>query len=143
MKLNEYANNILGQTEQSGDLWKGIKFNYLNESLGGFENANPMLVTTTWQALLESPDLSKKLYPNAVRNISSYAALSTNLEKYLLCLGDNKYCLLVFDPNFTSDEPIHIDASKNNTKASINSCFCILQSKMKNASEIKNQIFYL
>lgn len=133
MKLDDFANNVLGSSGQSGNLWGGPKFDSLNNALGGFDNANPMLVTTTWQTLLESPDLSNQLYPKAVRDISSYPSLNTHLEKYLLCLGNNKYCLLVFDPTLTTDEPIHIDASKNNTKKSVNSGFGIWQSKMKNS----------
>lgn len=133
MKLEDFANNFLGGKEKSGNLWDSSKFDNLNNALGGFENANPMLVTTTWQTLLESPDLSNKIYPKAVKNISSYPTFNIHLEKYLLCLGNNKYCLLVFDPTFTSEEPIHIDASKNNTKKSINSGYGIWHSKMKNS----------
>jgi hypothetical protein len=133
MKLDDFANNFLGSSGQSGNLWDSPKFDNLNNNLGGFENANPMLITTTWQTLLESPDLSNKLYPKAIKNISTYPSLNTHLEKYLICLGNNKYCLLVFDPTFTSDEPIHIDASKNNTKKSINSGYGLWHSKMKNS----------
>jgi len=131
MKLNDFANNFLGGSRQSGRLWDSPKFDNLNNALGGYRKANPMLITTIWQTLLESPDLYNKLYPNAVKKISSYPSFSSLIEKYLLCLGNNKYCLLVFDPTFTSDEPIHIDASKNNTKKSINSGYGIWHSKMK------------
>lgn len=133
MKLDDFANSFLGSSQQSGKLWDSPEFDNLNDALGGFETANPTLVTTTWQTLLESPDLSNKLYPRAIKNISSYSSLDKHLEKYLLCLGNNKYCLLVFDPTFTSDDPIYIDASKDNTKKSINSGYAIWHSKMKNS----------
>jgi len=133
MKLDDFANDFLGGAGQSGNLWDIPKFDNINNALSGFENANPMLITTAWQSLLESPDLSNKLYPKAVKNISPYPSFNSHLEKYLLCLGNNKYCLLVFDPTLTSDEPIHIDASKNNTIKSINSGHEIWQSKMKNS----------
>ena len=133
MKLDDFANSFLGSSQQSGKLWDSPEFDNLNNALGGFETANPTLVTTTYQMLLESPDLSNKLYPRAVKNISSYPSFDTHLEKYLLCLGNNKYCLLVFDPTFTSDEPVYFDASKNNTKKSINSGYAIWHSKMKNS----------
>lgn len=133
MKLDDFANNFLGDRVQSGNLWDSPKFDNLNNALGRSENANAILMTNTWQTLLESPDLLKILYPKAVKKFSNYRPLSTSLEKYLLCLGNNKYCLLVFDPSITSDEPIHIDASKNNTKKSINSGYEIWHSKMKNS----------
>ncbi len=117
MKLDVFANNFLGGSGQSGNLLDNPRFDKLNNALGGFKNANPMLITTMWQTLLESPDLSNKLYPEAVSNTSSNPFLN-HIEKFLLCLGNNKYCLLVFDPSITSDEPIHIDASKNNTEKS-------------------------
>jgi hypothetical protein len=134
MKLDVFANNLLGGSGQSGNLLDSPRFDKLNNALGGFKNANPMLITTMWQTLLESPDLSNKLYPEAVSNISGYPFLN-HIEKFLLCLGNNKYCLLVFDPSITSDEPIHIDASKNNTENSINSGYGIWHSKMKNSIE--------
>lgn len=130
MKLDDFVNNYLGATGQSGDLWDSPKFDHVNNAFGGFENASPVLVTTAWQTLLESPDLSAKLYPKAVKGISGFPLLSNHLEKYILCLGNNRYCLLVFDPTITSDEVIQIDASKNNTKKSINSGFGIWRSKM-------------
>lgn len=133
MNLDDFAINFLGGSGQSEILWDSPQFDNLNNAFGGFQNANPMLITTTWQTLLESPDLSNKLYPKAVKSISNYPSFVTHLEKYLLCLGNNKYCLLVFDPTFTSDEPIHIDVSKNNTKKSINSGYGIWHSKMKNS----------
>lgn len=133
MIIDDFANNFLGESGQSGSFWNSPKFDHLNNALGGFAFANPMLITTTWQTLLESPDLSNKLYPKAVKNISNYPSLNTHLEKYLLCLGNNKYCLLVFDPTFTSEEPVYMDASKNNTEKSINSGYGIWHSKMKNS----------
>lgn len=142
MKLDDFVNNFLGQPGQSGNLWDSPKFDNLNNALGGFDNANPMLITTTWQTLLESPDLSNKLYPKALQNISSYPSLNHHLEKYLLCLGNNSYCLLIFDPTLTTEEPIHIDASKKNTKKSIISGYSIWRSKMNSSIINRNNVGY-
>lgn len=137
MNLEEFAKDVLGSSSNTGGRWDSPKFEAVNNALGGYHNGSPTLVTTAWQTLLESPDLSKKLYPKAVQAISAYPALSVHLEKYILCLGDNKFCMLVFDPTITTDEPVYIDASKNNTRKSINSGFGIWRSKMN--SSILNQ----
>lgn len=133
MKLDDFANNFLGSSGQYSNSWDSKKIDNLTHEMGGFENANPFLVTTAWQTLLESPDLAKKLYPQALESISSYPSMENHLEKYLLCLGNNNYCLLIFDPTLTSDEPVRIDASLNNSKKSIDSGFSIWRSKMNSS----------
>ena len=138
MKLDDLTNNFQNSLGETSNLWDSPRFDNISNALGGFENAKPMLVTSTWQTLLESPDLSNKLYPQALRNISTYPSLNNHLEKYLLCLGNNNYCLLVFDPTLTLDEPILVDASKNNTRKSIKSGYGIWKSKMNNSIISRN-----
>lgn len=65
--------------------------------------------------------------------------IDSNLEKYLLCLGNNKYCLLIFDPNLISDDFVHLDAVKGNANKSINLGFGKWRLRMNNAIDEKNR----
>ncbi|MFD2963707.1 MULTISPECIES: hypothetical protein [Olivibacter] len=130
MNLDDYLNENLGATNTPSNLWSTPKFNAVTDIFGGIENVGPIMATTTWQTLLESPDLNRRLYPNALKHASYQPALNHQLEKYLLCLGNGQYCLLVFDPTMTTDDPIYIDASKGNTKQSIRSGYGIWKSKI-------------
>lgn len=95
------------------------------------EKANSILVTSAWQTLLESPDLAKRIYPKALHGKSENLTLGVHLEKYIVCLGDDKYFLLVFDPALKSDEPVRIDASQSNSSGSISAGYSIWQTKMR------------
>lgn len=61
MKVDDFASNFFKNSNQSLKLWDSPKFDKVNNIFWGSQNVNPMLVTTAWQTLLESPDLSDKL----------------------------------------------------------------------------------
>ncbi|MDI1256731.1 MAG: hypothetical protein PSV16_11585 [Flavobacterium sp.] len=130
MKIDDFANGLLDSYGAGKSFYPNNKSSAFLYEAGQNSNAQPLLITSTWQALLESPDLAKKLYPNALGKASVFPFLNRNLEKYLLCLGNNNYCLLIFDPAFTSDEPVYIDASKHNSFKSVRTGYSIWKSKI-------------
>jgi len=138
MKIDDFANGFLGSSSGFSNIWNNPKFDNLSNILGGYEKANTLLVTTGWQTLIESPDFSKKLYPRIRQRNKSKFSLLDNSEKYILCLGEGKYCLLVFDPKHTSDEPLKIDASKNNSSKSMSVGYNLWRSKMENSIKNRN-----
>jgi hypothetical protein len=139
MNIDDFASDFLGSSKSKMSSLEPPKLKGFADITGRFSNAEPIVVTSIWQTLLESPDLSKKLYPDAVKKISGTPSLKMNLEKYLLCLGDGKYCLLIFDPSFTSNEPIYMDASENNSERSMKTGIGMWQSKMNASIVSKNR----
>jgi hypothetical protein len=116
--LDKITEQYINTSSNPEDLWDISKFDNLNNALGGTEKANTLLITSSWQTILESPDLQNKIYPKTVGIASGTLIKLIKLEKFLKCLCNNKFCLLVFDPNFKFDEPLHIEASKGNSKKS-------------------------
>jgi hypothetical protein len=133
MKINDFISGIIGNKSSYNAIWGDQKLDKVNAILDGRDNASPLLATTTWQTLVASPDLSEKILPEMLKGATSSALNSDEVERYVLCLGNNQFCLLVFDPHLTTDEPIHIDASQYNSKASIQSGFENWQAKIAEA----------
>jgi hypothetical protein len=142
-QLNKITEQYVKTANQPEDFWDKTKFDNLNNVFGSKHKARAMMMTSSWQMILESPDLKRKIYPKNSKNFKSSSLKDPymeKLEKYLLCLGDNKYCLMVFDPNFASDEPKYFDASKSNSKKSILCGYDIWKSKMKSSYGVKQKV---
>ena len=133
MKINDFISDFLGTPTPADDIWDKHRLDQVSASLGRNSHASPMLATTTWQTLIASPELSEKLYPEQLKGASTSALNGTEVERYILCLGNNQFCLLVFDPNLTTDEPIQLDASQHLSKASIQTGFENWQTKIAKA----------
>lgn len=129
MEINDFANDVLNsanagkffdyQSKNTRDIIERVINSKIGSNKNIYNKIIPSLVTGTWQTLLESPALSEEIYPLKLSGISENPYLNKKNEKFILCLGNGNYCLLIFDPDLKTDEPIYFDASRNNSKTSI------------------------